>query len=150
MQSPHEVHKVYRKSRKVSLTDETSRELKALSFVCALMVVAIHCWSSRLFFEGEADLSSLNAGVLFFLTASLSRTAVPCFFVLTGFFLARGFQPGMSWYWTAIKKRFLSIFVPLLVWNVLNVALLFAFGKVGNMSALKLNRYIAIKLQWKN
>ena len=119
----------------MSLTDETSRELKALSFVCALMVVAIHCWSSRLFFEGEADLSSLNAGVLFFLTASLSRTAVPCFFVLTGFFLARGFQPGMSWYWTAIKKRFLSIFVPLLVWNVLNVALLFAFGKVGNMSA---------------
>lgn len=116
------------------LTDETSRELKALSFVCALMVVSIHCWSSRLFFLGVADLSSLKAGVLFLLTASLSRAAVPCFFVLTGFFLARGFQPGMSWYWTVIKKRFFTIYIPLLIWNALNIALLFAFGKIGNMS----------------
>lgn len=108
--------------------------LRAVGFLCALMVVSIHCWSSHLFVAGESGLSSLKAGMLILLTASLSRVAVPCFFVLTGFFLARGFQPGMAWYLTVVKKRFLTIYVPFLIWNAINVALAFAFGKAGDSS----------------
>ena len=125
------------------MMNERMENLRAVGFLCALMVVSIHCWSPHLFVAGAASLSSLKAGMLILLTASLSRVAVPCFFVLTGFFLARRFCLGMSWYRTVIQKRFLTIYVPFMIWNAINVALAFAFGKAVDTSPSMIFQKIA-------
>ena len=52
----------------------------------ALLVITIH----------TAPLSDVSAGADFFLTRILARVAVPCFFMLTGYFLEKGQWHGMG------------------------------------------------------
>lgn len=55
----------------------------------------------------------------FLFTDTISRCAVPCFFVMSGFFLALKFEPTLAWYRDTLKKRFFSLYVPFVIWNVL-------------------------------
>ena len=113
------------------LADETSGNLRALAFVCTLLVVPIHCWSEAKWFAGTEIASTFEVVVKLLFSCSISRIAVPFFFVLTGFFLALNFKPTIKWYVQTLKKRTFSICLPFVIWNALNVVLCFAFGKDG-------------------
>lgn len=115
------------------IVEEISFRLKVSAFVCALLVTTIHCWSPEIWFLGESGFSAWQAAVAFLVTGSISRVAVPWFFVMTGFFLARSFSEGgalnlIGWYGATLKKRFWSIYVPFVIWNLAYVALYLAFG----------------------
>lgn len=113
----------------VHISDDLSQQFRAVAFLCALLVVPIHCWSLSAWAAGVSELTSAQAGVLIFLTAAISRMAVPCFFVISGFFLALGFSEERTWYPKTLLKRFKSIYIPFLIWNLLNLVLLIALGR---------------------
>ena len=73
-----------------------SFRLKVTAFVCALLVTTIHCWSPRGWFSSVSVFSVWQTAVAFLVTDSVSRVAVPWFFVMTGFFLARSFSEGVE------------------------------------------------------
>ena len=77
----------------VRVTDELSQRLRAVAFLCACLVVPIHCWSVEAWFAGKSGLHIWEAALAFLLTDTISRCAVPCFFVFSGYFLALKFIP---------------------------------------------------------
>ena len=96
-----------------------SQRLRAVSFLCAMLVVPIHAFSHTEWFEGTSSLRVWEVALATLLTGTVSRCAVPCFFVLSGFFLALKYEPSLSWYLKTIKKRFVTLYVPFVIWNVL-------------------------------
>ena len=156
--------------------EEISFRLKVSAFVCALLVTTIHCWSPGGWFSGVSGFAAWQTEVAFLVTDSISRVAVPWFFVMTGFFLARSFSEGVEsrneaqdtlllsmkniepqrthssqslcalcdlcglrnirkrvsdiadWYVMTLKKRFWSIYVPFVIWNLVYVVLYLVFG----------------------
>lgn len=101
------------------IADDLSQRLRAVAFLCALLVVPIHCWSPSEWFAGCSGLHVWEVAVAFLFTDTISRCAVPCFFVMSGFFLALKFEPTLAWYRDTLKKRFVSLYIPFVIWNVL-------------------------------
>lgn len=82
-----------------------------MSFILSLMVVMIHSYN--------IDTFCVESPVLIFaedFVTSLSRIAVPTFFTLSGFLFFQNYEPSM--YISKIKKRFFSVFVPFIIWNL--------------------------------
>lgn len=78
---------------------EVSNKIKNLSFLCSLAVVAIHCgW----------DEDSLMKS---FFCEGVARIAVPFFFVVSGYFLARHIGED-GWYKQELRKRVASLLIP--------------------------------------
>lgn len=98
----------------------TSLRLRALTFVCSLAVVLIHCVSMEPWLRGEADGSVISAAVRFLGTYTFVRIAVPSFFVMSGFFLAMSTKG----YSENLKRRFITLYIPFVIWNAANVGLL--------------------------
>ena len=109
----------------MAISRKYSDGIKALGFLCALMVVAIHCWSPTKYFAGEPDLVGWRAAVAFFGTCTFVRIAVPFFFVITGFFLACSDKGWIE----LMRRRFVTLYIPFVIWNALNVVLNFAAGR---------------------
>lgn len=121
----------------------TSERLCGATFVCALLVVHIHCQSLIPWMHGDSvgfglPLCSfkvpvkVDVAVRIFLTDTLSRVAVPFFFTLSGFFIANSRQ---SWI-EQIKKRFVTLYVPFVIWNALNTVLNIAVGKWSGLTVI--------------
>lgn len=103
--------------------------VRAVGFICSLMVVAIHCWSPKMWFAGMDSCGAFEAGIRFLLSCSFSRMAVPMFFVLTGFFLANGMRGGgLKSYVSLLRKRFMTLYVPFVLWNLINVVMYMVMG----------------------
>ena len=96
-----------------------SLRLRAVSFFCALLVVPIHCASFTDWFAGVSPLRTWEISLALLLTDTISRCAVPCFFVLSGFFLALKYESTWAWYRETLCKRFVSLYVPFVAWNLL-------------------------------
>lgn len=89
-------------SREISR--ETSAKVANLGLVCSLLVVVIH-----------SQLPSIRINVLQNLLSLVLKSAVPLFFVFSGFFLARRFDE-RGWYVRALKSRAKSVAVPYVLW----------------------------------
>lgn len=92
-----------------SITPDISHRFANFSFLCACMVVISHV-------EAAAKLTSPNATWLAdFFGGAVCSIAVPCFFLISGFFLAG--HVGESGWWTReLRKRVPSLLVPFLLW----------------------------------
>ena len=104
--------------------------LRALSFICALMVVTVHSQSVAGWFKGDTEWSLAEALFVLLFTDSISRIAVPFFFFVSGFFLALGYIPMQGKYAVLLKKKLMTVFCPFVVWNALNVVLMLAAGRL--------------------
>lgn len=118
------------------MTQETSDQIKALGFFCTLLVVPIHCTSvTSEWMTGNVAASRWVAALQFVGSDTVARLAVPWFFAVSGFFLALGFDPTREnichWWWRTVCKRFLSLGVPYLLWNLFYYVFKIVTGKYG-------------------
>lgn len=115
---------------------QTSLRLGAAGFLCSLMVVLIHCQSMGLWLQGDVSDFGLcrpgcagvqiDAAVRFILSYTFVRLAVPFFFALTGFFLAMSEKGWVE----NVRKRFITLYIPFVLWNALNVGLNVVAGRL--------------------
>ena len=107
-----------------ALDRAVSSKIAAFGFACAFLVAAIHVP------QPVPSDASQPAWWLYRMTAgTFGRIAVPFYFVVAGYFLARHFGED-SWWRRETAKRLRSLFVPfalwLLLWNAAEGALALA------------------------
>lgn len=90
------------------MTKEQSNKIKNMSIVCALLVVVIHCRPK--FTEGTSAW-----WVKQMLENGITQIAVPFFFIVSGYFLARGLTK--DGYKEQVCKRVRTLLVPYFFWN---------------------------------
>ena len=83
-----------------------------MSLLCALFVVGIHV--------GWPHETPLSAGWLIYygLKDGIARIAVPYFFVVSGFFLARHFDE-LGWWRSEVRKRVKTLVIPYVAWSLI-------------------------------
>ena len=113
----------------MKIDNKASERIKATGFLCALLVVTIH--SATLADDMPRAVRILqNIG-----TNTVSRLAVPWFFVISGFFLAnKAFEENTSlsiWYRMSLHKRLMSLAIPYFLWNVIYYVFKILTGKCG-------------------
>lgn len=96
------------------IDSSTSSKIRNMSLLCAILVVSIHVgWPH------EVALSPgwwINCAV----KEGISRVAVPFFFVVSGYFLARHFDEP-DWWRSECTKRLSSLLIPFAAWSVFAV-----------------------------
>ena len=101
----------------IEITRETSRRLAVMGFLCACMIVLIHCTT-----RPSLDPNQWQWWVVNLVGADgFCRIAVPYFFVASGFFLVGRINEG-GWYFTAVKKRIRTLLIPFVVWAFVGIA----------------------------
>ena len=107
---------------------ETSNKLKNMALLCSVLVVGIHVrWP-------HDEIFSLGWFGYHFVKEGVARVAVPFFFVVSGFFLARHFDdPG--WWHREVGKRIRSLVIPFYVWSLIAVFVTIPFSIVADMIA---------------
>ena len=107
----------------------TSEKLRALAFLLALLVVPIHCGSLK----GVEALPTWIRALQAFGSDTISRLAVPFFFVVSGFFLMKGIESGkvLEWWKHVCGKRMMTLVIPYLMWNIVYYGFKLATGKYG-------------------
>ena len=111
------------------ISRETSEKLRALAFSLALLVVPIHCGSLK----GVEAIPGWIRALQAIGSDTISRLAVPFFFVVSGFFLMKGIESGkvLEWWKRVCGKRMMTLVIPYLMWNVVYYGFKFATGKYG-------------------
>ena len=88
-----------------------------ISFVLCILVFLIHISSFSPYLAGEGGTAVLNEKLSFFFKESITRFAVPMFFILSGIAFFRDYTNQK--YLSKIKTRFFSLCIPYLIWNTL-------------------------------
>ena len=114
----------------IAITEETSHRMAVMSFVCACLIVLIHCTPAP-------DKSTWQWWVANLLGANgLCRIAVPWFFVASGFFLAGHFDED-GWYGREVSKRVKTLLVPFVLWALIGIlfswCMWYGIQKVGHV-----------------
>ena len=128
----------------MEISKEGSERIRAISFVCALMVVGIHCSSiPRGWWSGASDTPVWIVALQTLGTNTIARLAVPWFFVISGFFLvkdldissASGFSGCFcgvfAWWKRSLLRRVFTLGIPYLLWNLIYYVFKLSTGKYG-------------------
>lgn len=102
-------------ARHIAVSADLSRRMAVMSFVCACMIVAIHCTPAPLAGSWQWWVANLLGA------DGLCRIAVPWFFVASGFFFA-GHIDEEGWYRNAICKRLRTLMIPFIAWALIGLA----------------------------
>lgn len=89
---------------------ELSEKLRHLAFLGALLVVVQHSFAEATFLQA-------------FVTRSLTRMAVPLFFVMSGFLLYKDYVMTFKWWKNKLLSRVLTLGIPYFVWGLISIAL---------------------------
>lgn len=86
-----------------------------IKVIATLSVVLLHVAAALVLKMGKIDFSDWMAGNIF---DSITRMAVPLFFMVSGVLLLNGKEEPLS---TFFKKRFLKVFIPLILWSFIYI-----------------------------
>lgn len=100
------------------ISPDLSRQFAAMSFVSAVLIVALHTLSAT-------NIDGVLKYAYQFIKYSLCLTAIPWFFFAAGFFLA-GHIGEDGWWKRAVLKRVKTLLVPFWIWSAI-----FFFFSVG-------------------
>lgn len=94
------------------MIDKTlSSKISNMGVVCAMLVVLCHIFP-------KVKIGSFTWCIDRFINDGIGRTAVPYFFIVSGFFLARHIGE-KGWWKKAVRTRLRTLIVPHLIWNFL-------------------------------
>ncbi len=85
-----------------------------VSFVLSILVLFIHSYFAPAVLN-DSFISLFNHKFSFFFSRSITRYAVPMFFMLSGISFFKGYNPKK--YLTKIKSRIYTLVIPYLLWN---------------------------------
>jgi len=109
----------------VAVSQYLSRKLRFLGFAAILMVVQLHAWNLHVQFAArsfELPLESWPGWIESLATGSLTRVAVPLFFLLSGYLFFLTLEPTRRGFALKMRRRLSSLLVPYLVWSGLGLA----------------------------
>ena len=113
-----------------------SIKVSRLSFVCALLVVAIHCTVGDVLHPNGAF-----GWCQVFVNRGLTRMAVPFFFIVFGFFLFKDFEFSFAWWERKLINRAQTLLVPYWAWSVIGIL---------NLAIWNLFRRHPVPMDWCN
>ncbi len=110
------------------LDHESSLRLKLLRFPPIIGVLYIHAFGMTITYGGgtlgTADISGLTELIRTLISQGLARTAVPLFFLMSGYLFFANFHWSQQTYGKKILTRLQSLLVPYLFWNLLGMGIL--------------------------
>lgn len=109
------------------ISKELSDKIKVLSSLCTLMVLFRHSLNIQAFF----GVPIVDNYTMFIETAisKLTEIAVPCFFIISGFFFFGKIFNTLQEYRVMLLKKTKSLFIPFIAWNLFGALLLIATQK---------------------
>ena len=139
------------------LSKEESQRLNVLRFPLIVGVVFIHAYGSDVGFSGGSigltETNTVTDFVRNLISQGISRTAVPLFFLMSGYLFFLGFQGSRDEYFSKISSRVKTLLIPFLIWNISTLLVLaiaqslpstqeFFSGKNARISSFDLFDYI--------
>ncbi len=114
--------------REQGIPKDLSRKLTAVSFFSACCIVLLHANP-----HSPAASKATNT-VIHFLSVVMTSFAVPMFFALSGYLIAKKTDSGRSlgWYLPVLKKRSRTLLVPYLAWCTVFAVLFVPVKMLGN------------------
>lgn len=97
------------KNNSSKITPDISARMANMSFLCAILVVTIHLLGHPL------EVGTFSWVIWFFISKCCACIAVPYFFLLSGFLLARHCQED-GWWRRAVVSRCRTLVVPFFIW----------------------------------
>lgn len=103
----------------VSLKSETLfwKKKEFVSFVLSVFVLLIHISSIAQYTSTGSFISMVNENFAFFFKESITRYAVPMFFILSGISFFKDYENKK--YYKKIKSRIFTLAIPYLLWNTI-------------------------------
>lgn len=100
------------------MNKQESSALNITRFVMSIGVVFLHSYTTVQMYSylNEYTVYQTIAKVL---SLQLGEIAVPAFFLISGYLFYNGYQPTIDCYRYKLKKRFYSLLLPYLFWNIL-------------------------------
>lgn len=121
-------------------TDEEINRMKSkelhitnISFVCAIMVIALHSYGIKYLFNEADHFSILGGYVISYVSHGLATVAVPFFFFVSGYLLFRNVET-IERLLEKLKRRIKNLIIPYVCWN----ALYFVFYVVSSKSPVRI------------
>lgn len=115
--------------------DLLSKTITFIKFPLAVLVVILHCDLSTKQYEligiSQSEIMNpLYANISWFLSRYVAFAAVPCFFVISGFLLFYNVNNySKEVYFRKLKKRFKTLLIPYLSWNLIYLFLYWLIGQ---------------------
>lgn len=108
-----------------------SEVIKFLRFPLAVMVVFIHANNKDVVLQGvvydlKSGLCPIYESLTYIISETISRCAVPCFFLISGFLFFRGVDFfSADVFKQKLKRRVKSLLIPYLIWNAITLLLFY-------------------------
>lgn len=87
-----------------------------VSFLLSILVFFIHSYFAQEI-TGDTLISVINHKVSYFFSCSITRFAVPMFFIMSGITFFKDYNNKK--YLSKIKSRFFTLVIPYLIWNII-------------------------------
>ena len=130
------------------IDNESSLRLKLLRFPPIIGVIYIHAYGTVIHYSGgslgTADLNSLTNVIRILLSEGIARTAVPLFFLMSGYLFFATFHWSQQTYLNKILSRLRSLLIPFLFWNLAALAFI-ALAQAIATSIASRDREMALK-----
>lgn len=111
------------------MTKELSSKIKFISLICTVMVVYRHAHTLEAFFGADCTTCYTHKFVAKGIT-NMTSIAVPYFFLISGFFFFKHSYYNKRNYISMLKKKFVTLFIPFCIWNMLAIYPLWFSGKI--------------------
>jgi surface polysaccharide O-acyltransferase-like enzyme len=108
------------------LDNESSLRLKILRFPPIIGVIYIHAYGTVIGYStgslGTSELNGLTNFIRILISEGVARTAVPLFFLMSGYLFFATFHWSQQTYFKKISTRLRSLLIPFLFWNMVVLA----------------------------
>jgi len=110
------------------LDQESSQRIDLLRFPLIVGVVLIHAYETSVSLAsgaiGTSQTNFVTEFVRNLISQGFARTAVPLFFLMSGYLFFLGFDFTMEKYFEKLKSRIKTLLIPFLFWNVATLVLI--------------------------
>ena len=104
---------------------QESSALNITRFIMSIGIVFLHSYTSVQMYPSLGELTVYQQ-ITRVLSMQFGEMAVPTFFLISGFLFYSGYTPTIQCYKYKLKKRFYSLLLPYLFWNIFLISIYYA------------------------